>query len=74
MRVPLHRLVVGPDHPPGLHLPAVLDLLAGRRVDERPLEVAELPGGLLEVLNGRHRYVSALISGAPDLEVEVRAR
>lgn len=70
-RIPLHRLVVGPDHPPGLHLPGVLDLLDGSRIDDRAAEVAPLPGGLFEIRNGRHRYAAALIRGDDGLDCEV---
>lgn len=68
MRIPTHQLVLGPEHLPGCSLETLLRLLYGSLSDERPLEVVPLPGGLWRVLNGRHRYLVAVISGAPDVE------
>ncbi|MEK6443604.1 hypothetical protein [Pseudonocardia sp. T1-2H] len=65
--VAVHRLVIGPDHPPGLHLPGVLSLVDGSRQDDRPLEVAPLGDDLWEIRNGRHRFMAAVVTGRSHL-------
>jgi len=70
MRIPLVRLVIGPDHPPGCDGDHVAALADGRIVDDRPVEVRALCGGCerYEILNGRHRYLAAVIRGDEDVE------
>lgn len=72
VRIPLHRLVIGPDHPPGLSQTHLADLIDGTRVDDRPLKVRPR-GTYFEITNGRHRYTHALIVGLPDLPCVVRS-
>lgn len=75
MRIPLTSLVVGEDHIPVMHLPAIVDLVDGRRVDRRPVDVEQVGNtGFYRILNGRHRYVAALITGLPTLDCTVRVR
>lgn len=69
--LPITALLIGPDHRPGLHLPALLGLVGGQRADTRPLEVRALGCGHFEITNGRHRYADALIRGLPDIDCEV---
>lgn len=55
-----------------MHLSAVVDLVNGSRTDDRPIEVESLGLGLFRVLNGRHRFLAALIRGEQYVEVEIR--
>jgi hypothetical protein len=70
MRIPLVQLVIGPEHPSGCDSDHVVALADGRVVDDRPIEVRMLCTGCerYEILNGRHRYLAALIRGEEAVE------
>lgn len=74
LRLPLHRLVIGPDHEPGLDLEHVAALAEGAATDERPILVAPIIGTsppLYAIRNGRHRYLAAQAAGLAEVLVEV---
>lgn len=55
-----------------MHLPAVAALIAGERVDDRPIEVEPVPGTPHYVIrNGRHRLLAALIAGHADVPCQL---
>lgn len=67
--IPLEHLRIGPDHVPGLDLDHVKALIDKGNLFGRPLQVE--PCGYCEedfiILNGRHRYVAALVIGYAEL-------
>lgn len=64
--IPTSCLLISNDERLPMHPPSVLDLLEGRRVDDRPLEVEPVHGTPYFVIrNGRHRFLAAVLAALP---------
>jgi hypothetical protein len=62
LEIRLSQLVTKEDEPP-MTWDHVEDLLTGRTVDNRPIYVRPVGANFFRILNGRHRFVAALIRG-----------
>lgn len=74
MKVPIERLLIGPDHVRRMDMIRLLSLVRGYLVDRRPVEVVPvLPGAtpeeqLYQIRNGRHRFLHAVITGKTEVD------
>jgi hypothetical protein len=73
-RVPLHCLVIKPNIPAGMNIETIVSKIKLYRTtaeDEEPtlvrLEFIRTDGRFYRILDGRHRFFSAVIAGRVDL-------
>ena len=70
--LPLTQLSIAADHAPGCDSVHIVRLVSGELVDDRPVEVRYLcTCGRYEIVNGRHRFLAALIRGDDSIACEL---
>lgn len=70
VEIPIARLTLDPAEHLPVDLGHLLALVGGAIVDHRPIEIEYIDGGLIyRIINGRHRYLAAILRG----EIIIRA-